>query len=45
MQDGVEGNRIIFEDEISDAYGMPQPTFEYLPTDKYANKAHEMMNE
>ena len=45
MQKGEKKNKIIFEDKITDAYGMPQLRFEYLPTPEYANQAHEMMNE
>jgi hypothetical protein len=45
MQTGVPNNRIYFETKITDAYGMPQPTFEYLPTADAAKQAHDMMNE
>jgi hypothetical protein len=45
MQVGVERNRMYFEKHIRDLYGMPQPTFEYLPTDHAALQAHDMMNE
>ena len=45
MQEGDPKNRIIFEDDDSDVYGMPQPTFVYLPTDKWRDNAHKMMNE
>ena len=44
-QEGDPANRIIFEDDFRDAYGMPQPTFEYVPTTKYAKEASEMMKE
>ncbi|KAF9062203.1 hypothetical protein BDP27DRAFT_1233945 [Rhodocollybia butyracea] len=44
MQDGRPENRIIFE-STKDAYGMPQPTFEYRTTADYALKATEMMND
>lgn len=45
MQPGEKKNRMIFEDRIKDAYGMPQPTFEYLPSEKAARKANDMMGE
>lgn len=45
MQPGVESNIMWFNKRIRDAWGMPQPTFEYLPTPKAAEEAHEMMNE
>ena len=38
-------NRIIFEKDITDLYGMPQPTFEYNTTKKYADEAGRMMKE
>jgi len=45
MQEGVSKNRMWFEREYSDAYGMPQVTFEYLPTEKAAKEAHDMMTD
>ncbi|KAF9457214.1 putative pyranose oxidase [Collybia nuda] len=45
MQPGVRKNRIVFEDDISDAYGMPQPTFEYTPSREAALAATRMMND
>lgn len=45
MQKGVKENRIVFEESIGDAYGMPQPTFEYTPTQEAALAATRMMNE
>ncbi|KAL6304157.1 putative pyranose oxidase [Sparassis latifolia] len=45
MQAGVPGNRIYFDDKVTDAYGMPQPTFEYHPTEEYAKDTHRMMND
>jgi hypothetical protein len=45
MQDGVPENRVVFEDDVKDLYGMPQPTFNYNPTRKYALEATDMMNE
>lgn len=45
MQEGVAKNRMWFERKYSDAYGMPQVTFEYLPTEKAAKEAHDMMND
>ncbi|KAF5346223.1 hypothetical protein D9758_014384 [Tetrapyrgos nigripes] len=44
-QDGVKKNRMIFEDDLTDAYGMPQPTFEYEPSTKYAEETSSMMND
>jgi len=44
MQPGVATNRILFED-ATDAYDMPQPTFEYTPTPDAAKEAHRMMND
>ncbi|TDL21831.1 putative pyranose oxidase [Rickenella mellea] len=43
MQEGVKENRIIFEEDLTDSYGMPQPTFAYVPTKKYAQEANRMM--
>jgi hypothetical protein len=45
MQDGVLENRIIFEDDVEDMYGMPQPTFNYKPTTECARETTRMMNE
>lgn len=45
MQIGVRKNRMVFENSLEDSYGMPQPTFEYLPTDEAALQAHNMMND
>jgi hypothetical protein len=45
MQEGVQKNRMYFENNLGDSYGMPQPTFEYLPTENAALQAHDMMNE
>lgn len=45
MQKGVKENTMLFETNIRDAYGMPQPTFEYFPTDEAALEAHDMMTE
>lgn len=45
MQRGVEKNRIWFNKSIKNAWGMPQATFEYLPTDDAAKEAQEMMTE
>ncbi|KAG6867363.1 hypothetical protein C0993_003835 [Termitomyces sp. T159_Od127] len=44
-QDGVESNRIIFENDVKDGYGMPQPTFEFTPSPKFAYEASRMMGE
>ena len=38
-------NRVVFEKDITDVYGMPQPTFEYVPSTQYADEAGKMMNE
>lgn len=45
MQPGDVNNRMWFNTKIRDAFGMPQPTFEYLPTPKAAVEAHDMMTE
>ncbi|KAJ7791625.1 putative pyranose oxidase [Mycena olivaceomarginata] len=45
MQHPVETNKIIFEKDIKDAYGMPQPTFEYIPSPDRALEATRMMND
>ncbi|KAJ6503796.1 putative pyranose oxidase [Mycena sanguinolenta] len=49
MQAGVPENKLIFETTLKDAYGMPQPTFEYTPTDtptaKYTEQTQRMMND
>ena len=45
MQTGVKSNRILFENDLKDAYGMPQPTFEYVPTPEHAEEATRMMKE
>ncbi|KAI0314588.1 putative pyranose oxidase [Amylostereum chailletii] len=45
MQAGEPDNRLLFEGSVKDAYGMPQPTFEYKPSDGYALEATRMMNE
>jgi pyranose oxidase len=42
MQDGVPQNRMILEDTLEDLYGMPQPTFEYTPTEVYAQQATDV---
>jgi pyranose oxidase len=44
-QDGRPENKIIFEDDIDDLYGMPQPTFEYRVSEKFALEARRMMKE
>ena len=40
-----KANRVVFEKNVTDVYGMPQPTFEYTPTEKYADEAGRMMKE
>ncbi|KAF7982632.1 hypothetical protein HWV62_27059 [Athelia sp. TMB] len=44
MQRGVAENRILFE-KATDAYGMPQPTFEFTHTPDAAKAAHRMMKD
>ncbi|KAG6890652.1 hypothetical protein C0992_000222 [Termitomyces sp. T32_za158] len=44
-QHGVQDNRMIFENTLKDAYGMPQPTFVYEPTTHFANECSEMMRD
>ncbi|KAK7055210.1 hypothetical protein R3P38DRAFT_2681576 [Favolaschia claudopus] len=44
-QDSEINNKMIFEDKFTDAYGMPQPTFEYEPSVKFADEASRMMND
>ncbi|KAF3914467.1 hypothetical protein AA313_de0203518 [Arthrobotrys entomopaga] len=41
----VESNRVTFEHKIKDMYGMPQPTFNYVLSEKDAEQANEMMND
>ncbi|KAI0689662.1 putative pyranose oxidase [Cytidiella melzeri] len=36
-------NCMIFEKDVTDAFGMPQPTFEYVPTPQFADEATRMM--
>ncbi|KAJ6600287.1 putative pyranose oxidase [Mycena vulgaris] len=45
MQEGVPENRMTFQPNLKDAYGMPQPTFEYTPTAKHAEETQRMMND
>ncbi|QRV88045.1 GMC oxidoreductase [Ceratobasidium sp. AG-Ba] len=40
-----ENNVIKFERDLTDAYGMPQPTFEFKPNKKSVDEAHEMMTD
>lgn len=42
-QDGVAQNRMIFERTVTDAFDMPQITFEYELTQKYAKLSNRMM--
>ncbi|KAJ8082442.1 hypothetical protein PM082_008297 [Marasmius tenuissimus] len=44
-QHGVTKNKMIFENTHVDAYGMPQPTFEYEPSREYALETSRMMND
>ncbi|KAF7984116.1 hypothetical protein HWV62_16738 [Athelia sp. TMB] len=43
-QKGSPENRLVFEN-FTDAYGMPQPTFEYIPTSEGAGESQAMMND
>ncbi|KAJ7649340.1 putative pyranose oxidase [Mycena polygramma] len=45
MQEGVPENRMFFHNGVKDAYGMPQPTFQYTPTAKHAEETQRMMND
>ncbi|KAJ7107339.1 putative pyranose oxidase [Mycena epipterygia] len=45
MEEGVSQNRMVFHKSVRDAYGMPQPTFEYTPTTKSADDTQRMMND
>ncbi|KAJ7587789.1 putative pyranose oxidase [Mycena floridula] len=45
MQEPDPNNRLIFEIDYSDGFGMPQPTFEYRSTDKSALEAHDMITD
>nr|ALJ82907.1 hypothetical protein [Irpex lacteus] len=38
-------NKLTFDKKITDVYGMPQPTFKYLPTTQYADEAGKMMKD
>jgi pyranose oxidase len=38
-----EDNRVYFEDDLTDVYGMPQPTFEYRLAEGDRKLAHAMM--
>jgi len=40
-----ETNRIKFEHDVVDGYGMPQPTFEYKPNSQSTYEAHLMMTD
>ncbi|KAF4976136.1 hypothetical protein FZEAL_7155 [Fusarium zealandicum] len=40
-----EPNRVSFEDSITDAYGMPQPTFDFKLSDKDRSRSHKMMED
>ncbi|KAI0084963.1 putative pyranose oxidase [Irpex rosettiformis] len=44
-QEGDSKNRLVFEKGVTDVYGMPQPTFEYTPTTKFADEAGRMMKD
>lgn len=40
-----ETNRIVFQQAYSDAYDMPQPTFEFRMSDDDNQRCHRMMEE
>ncbi|KAI9148000.1 Pyranose 2-oxidase [Paramyrothecium foliicola] len=44
MEDRVE-NRLYFEDDVTDAYGMPQPTFEVELSTADRESSHKMMQD
>ncbi|KAI0084962.1 putative pyranose oxidase [Irpex rosettiformis] len=44
-QAGDLNNRIVFEEGVTDVYGMPQATFEYTPTTQFADEAGRMMKD
>ncbi|KAH7096134.1 putative pyranose oxidase [Auriculariales sp. MPI-PUGE-AT-0066] len=43
LQAAEESNYVLFENDAFDTYGMPQPTFHYLPTPEYADQTAAMM--
>jgi pyranose oxidase len=43
LQAASETNYILFENDVQDIYGMPQPTFHYEPTPEYADQTAAMM--
>lgn len=45
MTEPEYSNRIKFEYDLVDAFGMPQPTFEYTPNQKSKELAHQMMTD
>jgi pyranose oxidase len=45
MVDPVETNRVYFEDDMNDLFGMPQPTFDFTLGDKDRKRAQEMLGD
>jgi pyranose oxidase len=45
MVDPVETNRVFFEDDLHDKFGMPHPTFEFTLGDDDRRRAHAMMTD
>jgi pyranose oxidase len=45
MVEPEERNRVTFESDIFDKFGMPQPTFDYVLGDAACRRAHEMMGD
>jgi pyranose oxidase len=43
MVDPVETNRVSFEEDINDLFGMPQATFDFTLSERDGNRAHEML--
>jgi pyranose oxidase len=45
MTDPVETNRVYFEDDLNDVFGMPKTTFEFWLSEDDRRRAHEMMTD
>ncbi len=43
MVEAEAHNRVYFLDHVPDLMGMPQPTFEYVPSEAAGKRAHEMI--
>jgi pyranose oxidase len=43
MTDAEEANRVVFEDDLNDTFGMPKPTFEFRLSADDRERAHVMM--